>query len=97
MRVIPRRRLPVAASHTRLTGLWEQLECLDVRGPQDAEVLVVERREPAFTKSFDESENACVNHSERLVVVMNLNVVAAREIGHRGGFKPVGTGEKVLP
>ena len=49
-------------------------------GPQDAEVPVVERRELNLAKSLDESENARVNHSKRLVVVLNLDLMAAREI-----------------
>jgi hypothetical protein len=73
----------VGSRRPGLRRLREQLERLDVRGAQDAEVPVIECRELALAEPLDESENARVDNPERLVVVLNLDLVAARQIDRR--------------
>jgi len=67
-----------------------------VRWPHDAEVPVVERCELALTESLDEREDACVDHPKRLVVVLALDLMPAREIAHGGRLKPVDAREQIL-
>lgn len=63
---------------------------------QQSEVSMVECRELVLAEPFEQREHAGVDYAQRLVVVLGLEIPAAREVSGGCGLEPVGAGEQVI-